>query len=306
MKTYKILVTYRMMISFLEKNINILPKNFVFDYYKVPQALNSFQLKNKIKSYDGLICGDDEVDQQVLNKAKNLKVISKWGTGLDSIDVKLCNKYGVKVFNTPGAFTESVAQMAFAFILGFSRDIFKTHHEIKKRNKWPKISGHLLKSQTLGIIGLGKIGLKLAQYAFSLKMKVFFYDVKNINHNKYKKVDLKYLMANSDYICLCCDLNKTSYNLLNFSLLNKIKKDCSLINISRGKLIKEKDLILALKKGLIKNVALDVFDEEPLKKSNSLRKFENVILSSHNAFNTYQNVENVNKNTLKNLLKVLK
>ena len=306
MKTYKILVTYRMMISFLEKNQNILPNNFVFDYYKVPQALNSFQLKNKIKNYDGLICGDDQINQQVLNKAKNLKVISKWGTGLDSIDLKLCSKYGVKVFNTPGAFTESVAQMALAFILGFSRDIFKTHYEIKKKNKWPKISGYLIKNQTLGIIGLGKTGLKLAEYAFLLKMRVIFYDIKNIEHNKYKKVHLKYLIKNSDYICLCCDLNKTSYHLLNFPLFKKLKKNCSLINISRGKLIKEKDLILALKNGLIKNVALDVFDKEPLAKSNILRKFENVILSSHNAFNTYENVENVNKNTLKNLLTFLK
>jgi D-3-phosphoglycerate dehydrogenase len=305
MKTYKILVTYRMMITFLEKNKNILPNNFIFDYYKVPQALNSLQLENKIKNYDGLICGDDEINKKVLIKAKNLKVISKWGTGLDSIDLKLCKKYGVKVFNTPGAFTEGVAQIALAFILGFSREIFNTHLQIKNY-KWPKISGHLIKNQTLGIIGLGNIGLKLAEYAFKLGMKVIFNDIKNIKHKKYKKVNLNYLMANSDYICLCCDLNESSLNLLNFSLLSKIKKSCSLINISRGKLIIEKDLILALKKGLIKNVALDVFDEEPLNRNNFLRKFKNVILSSHNAFNTIENVEHVNKNTLKNLKKILK
>ena len=105
MKIYKILVTYRVMINFLRKNKKILPKNFIFDFYEVPQALNAKKLKNKIKNYQGLICGDDEVNEEVLKEAGELKVISKWGTGLDSIDINLCKKYKVKVFNTPGAFT---------------------------------------------------------------------------------------------------------------------------------------------------------------------------------------------------------
>jgi D-3-phosphoglycerate dehydrogenase len=305
MKNYKILVTFRTIINFLKKNKKKLPKNFKFNFYNVLQGLKANELKKKIKYYDGLICGDDEINEEVLKEANKLKVISKWGTGLDSINLNLCKKYKVKVFNTPGAFTESVAQLAMAFILGFSREIFQTHFEIKKNN-WPKITGRLLKNQILGIVGFGKIGSKLANYANKFKMKIIFYDIKKINNKKYKQVSLNYLLQNSDYICLCCDLNETSIGIIGFDQLKLLKKNSSLINVARGRLIKENDLLLSLKRRLIKNVALDVFENEPLKKSSRLRKYENVILSSHNAFNTFENVKRVNENTLNNLLKVLK
>jgi D-3-phosphoglycerate dehydrogenase len=304
MKIYNVLVTFKIMINFIRKNKNKLPKNLNFKLLNIPQALNEKKLKKIIKNYHGLICGDDEVNKEVLNEAKNLKVISKWGTGIDSIDIKECKKKKIKVFNTPGAFTESVAQLAFAFIIIFSRDILKTHLDIKKNN-WPKFQGRLLKGQTVGIIGLGKIGSKLAEYANKFKMKIIFVDLEK-NNKKYKKVSLNFLMKNSDYICLCCDHNKTSHEMLGFSKFKMAKKNSSLINVARGKLIKEKELINALKKGYFSNVALDVFENEPLNKNNQLRKFKRVILSSHNAFNTAENVSKVNINTLKNLLKVLK
>jgi phosphoglycerate dehydrogenase-like enzyme len=292
------------MIDFLKTNKNKLPKNLKFKFLNIPQALDSKRLKKIIKNYHGLICGDDEVNYDVLKEAKNLKVISKWGTGVDSIDIQECKNKNVKVFNTAGAFTESVAQLALTFILIFSRDVFKTHLEIKK-NSWPKFQGNLLKKKTLGIIGLGKIGSKLAEYGKIFKMKVIFYDIKKKN-SKYKQVSLDVLMRNSDYICLCCDLNKTSFELLGLSDFKKVKRNASLINIARGKLIKETELIVALRKGHFRNVALDVFESEPLKKNNLLRKFSRVILSSHNAFNTEENVTKVNINSLNNLIKILR
>ena len=304
MKLYKVLVTFKIMIDFLKINKNKLPKNLKFKFLNIPQALNAKRLKKIIKNYHGLICGDDEVNRDVLKKAENLKVISKWGTGLDSIDIKECKNKKVEVFNTAGAFTESVAQLALAFILIFSRDVFKTHLEIKK-NRWPKFEGSLLKKKTLGIIGLGKIGSKLADYGQIFKMKIIFYDTKKKKSN-YEQVSLDFLLRNSDYICLCCDLNKTSFELLGLSDFKKVKRNASLINIARGKLIRESELIVALRKGYFRNVALDVFENEPLKKNNFLRKFSRVVLSSHNAFNTEENVKKVNINTLNNLIKILR
>jgi len=158
----------------------------------------------------------------------------------------------------------------------------------------------------LGIVGLGKIGSKLENYANKFQMRIIFYDIKKINNKKYKQVSLINLFQSSDYICLCCDLNKTSKGLIGLEQFKKSKKNLSLINVARGKLIKEHHLILALKRGLVKNVALDVFENEPLEKNNSIRKYENVILSSHNAFNTFEAVKKVNVNMLNNLYKVLR
>lgn len=304
-KKYNVLVTFSKMNEYIQKNKIKIPKNINFKCVKTTQTLGLKKLKQIIKNFDGLICGDETINKEILNNGKKLKVISKWGTGIDSIDLDLCKKYNVKVYNTPNAFTDSVAQIALAFILLFSREIFRTHNEIKKKN-WPKISGNLLKNQTVGIIGLGKIGLKLANYVNKLGMKVVFNDVKKIKKKYFIKKNLNNLVKQSDYICICCDLNETSYQLLNIKHFLKMKKNSSLINVARGKIIKEIDLIKALKKNLIKNVALDVFEKEPLSINSELRRFENVILSSHNAFNTVENVEKVNQNTLKNITKVLK
>lgn len=303
-KTYNILVTFKTMISYLLKNKELLPKKFQFKYLIIPQALKDHELAKIIHNYDGLVCGDDEVNKKVLKNAKNLKVISKWGTGIDSIDTNLCKKLNIKVFNTPGAFTESVAELALSYILIFSREVFYIHNEIKKK-RWPKITGSLLKEKKLGIIGLGKIGTKLASYASKMKMEVFYNDIKKKN-NQYKKCSLDKIFKISDFICICCDLNKSSKHLINLPKLKKMKRTVSLINVSRGSIIKEMDLIVALRHKYIKNVALDVFENEPLDKKSKLRNFKNILFSSHNAFNTYENVKKVNINTLKNLSKVLK
>lgn len=301
-KKYNILVTFSMMIRFLKKNKSKLPNNLNFKFYNIPQALESSKLKKIIYNFDGLICGDDEINNEVLQKANKLKVISKWGTGIDSIDTKLCKKYNIKIFNTPNAFTDSVSQLVLGFILLFSRNIVETHNQIKK-NHWPKLSGNLLKDQIVGIIGLGKIGKKLAQKVHKLGMKIIFYDIKKIKLKKFKQVSLKTLLKKSDYVCISCDLNEKSNKMLDLRHFKIMKKNSSLINVARGKIIVEKDLVAALNKKLINNVALDVYETEPLPYNSGLRKFNNVILSSHNAFNTVENVEMVNINTLKNIIK---
>lgn len=305
-KKRKVLVTFKIMIDYLLKNKLKWPKNIIFHFIKIPQALNSNELAKKINGYDGLICGDDEVDKKVIQNANKLKVISKWGTGTDSINKILCKKNNIKVCNTPNAFTNSVAQLALSYILAFSKNIFEIHQKIQYENKWPKISSNLMLNQTVGIIGFGKIGKSLANLCQKLKFKVIFNDIdKKITSRKFKFVTLDNLISNSDYICICCDLNKTSYHLLNSAKLRKLKKTAALINVARGPVINEKSLINFLKKNKDFKVALDVFEKEPLAKNNILKKFNNVLLSSHNAFNSSELVEKVNINTLKNIYKNL-
>lgn len=303
-KKKKVLVTFKVMIDYLIENKSKLPKNIDFNFVKIPQALNSKELSKKITGYDGLICGDDEVDENVVKNANKLKVISKWGTGIDSIKKELCLKNGIKVCNTPNAFTDSVAQLALSYILAFSKNIFEIHNQIKVKKKWPKISSSMMKNQYVGIIGVGKIGLKLSKLCQKLGFKILFTDVRKIKPNKYLiKTSLKNLLKKSDYICICCDLNPSSKYLLNFENLKLMKKTGSLINVARGPIIKEKDLIKFLKINKNFKVALDVFEKEPLKINSPLRKYHNVILSSHNAFNSKELVKKVNENSLSNILK---
>ena len=179
-KKKKVLVTFKVMIDYLIENKSKLPKNIDFNFVKIPQALNSKELSKKITGYDGLICGDDEVDENVVKNANKLKVISKWGTGTDSIKKELCLKNGIKVCNTPNAFTDSVAQLALSYILAFSKNIFEIHNQIKVKKKWPKTSSVLSKNQIVGIIGLGKIGSKLANFCNKVGFKVLFNDIKKI------------------------------------------------------------------------------------------------------------------------------
>jgi len=309
MKTkIKILVTWRLMIDFLKTNKKkYLSSKTNFDFLFKKQGIKEKELLKIIQKYDAVICGDDQFTKNVIDKAKNLRVISKWGTGLDSIDVSYAKKKGIKVFNTPNAFSKGVAQLALSFILNFSRNTFKTHLDIKKGN-WPKYSGFLVKDKIIGIIGFGNIGREISRLVTKLDMRVIFYDIKkikNFKNKKIRKVSLNELFKKSNIVISCCDLNKSSINLINLKKMKLMKKNSGIINISRGGIVNENDLVKCLKKN-ISFAALDVFNKEPILKNNKLLKIDNCILSSHNAFNTVEEVQKVNINTLSNLYKGLK
>ena len=308
-KKINVLVTWRLMIKFLKENkIKYFSQKIKFHFLIKKQGLTESELVKIIEKYDAIICGDDEFTKKVIDKAKNLKVISKWGTGLDSINVDYAKKSGIKVFNTPNAFTKGVAQLALSFILNFSRHTLETHEDIKRGN-WSKISGFLIKDKVVGIIGFGNIGREISRLVLALGMKVIFNDIKkikNVNNRNIQKVSLQQLFKKSDIVISCCDLNKTSLNLINNNMMKKMKLNSGIINISRGSIVNENDLIKNLQMKKIRFAALDVFEKEPINKNSKLLKFDNCILSAHNAFNTVEEVNNVNINTLKNLNKGLK
>ena len=308
MRINKVLVSWRLMIDYIKKN-NIKKKypNIKFTLFNAKQSLNEKNLLSIIKPYDGLICGDDEINKKVINYATNLKVISKWGTGIDSIDKDHCKKKNIKLFNTPNAFTNSVVQLAMSFIFAASRDIINTDNLIRK-GFWPKTSGFLLKDKTLGIIGFGKIGKLLGKLSNQIGMKVVYADIKNINfkEKKFKQLTKVSVLKKSDFIVICCDLNNSSKNLIGSKEFKIMKKTAVFVNIARGPIVNEKALITALKKKMISFAGLDVFLKEPINKNSYLAKIKNCILSSHNAFNCKEEVDFVNKNTLNNLILNLK
>jgi D-3-phosphoglycerate dehydrogenase len=302
-KKYNVLVTWSMMKDYILSNKIYKKNNINFDFFCKKQSISKKLLYPIINRYDGLICGDDEIDKSIINRAAKLKVISKWGTGIDSIDLDYCKQKNIKVFNTPGAFTKSVSQYAIGLLIAFSRSLFEIDRGVRKK-KWPKPQGFLMEYKTLGIFGMGKIGKRTALIANKLGFKILFYDIKKIK-SKFRHVSKETLLKNSDIIIISCDLNKTSHKLIKLNDLKKMKKNSGIINIARGPIIDEKSLITALKKGYIKFAGLDVFEEEPLNDKSEFFKLKNCFLGSHNAFNTFEEVNKVNKNTLKNLIKIL-
>ena len=275
MSKYKpnVLVTWREIENYIKNDKN-LKKTINFKFYFRKQSISSEILENKIAKYNGLICGDDEINHKVIKKAKNLKIISKWGTGLDSINLDLCRRNNIKVMNTPDAFTKSVSQLAFGYILALSRNIIKIDSKVRN-GFWPKIKGQLIDNRTVGIIGFGKIGQSLGKLVKKNNMNVIFYDIKNnIRYNKklFRKVKLEYVLRKSDFLVICCDLNDKSRSLIRYNEMNKMKNTAYLINVARGPILKEKDLIKSLHRNIIAGAALDVFEYEPIKKAKQFKK----------------------------------
>ncbi len=294
------------------KNLKKLFKNdnFNIKVVKTSQSLKEKDLLGLIENIDGVICGDDEFNERVLRKANRLKVLSKWGTGIDSIDLKICKKLNIKVYNTPGAFTESVATQAIALILNFNRKILQNHNNIKK-GIWNKLSGSTLINKNVGIIGLGNIGLRIAELLTPFKCNVHGNDIKKISPKKLKKLNLKiksknFIYNRSEIIIIATDLNYSTKHLINLKTSKLIKNKPLIVNIARGPIINEKALISLLKKNIITGACLDVFENEPILINSKITKFENMILTSHNAFNTIEEVKKVHINTYKNLILGLK
>jgi len=262
-----------------------------------------------IEEIDGIICGDDEITKAIFEKAKSLKVISKWGTGISSIDLKEAARRGVPVKNTPDAFTDAVADTVLGFILCFARRIPWVDEKIRQ-GLWQKEPGLSLKECTLGVIGVGNIGQAVIKRAKAFKIHLLGNDIKEVPSDFVREtglevVSLEHLLRESDFISLNCDLNPTSHHLLCEKTFSLMKPTAFLINTARGSVVDEEALISALSLKKIAGAALDVFENEPLPANSPLRDFSNVLLSSHNANASPSAWEKVHKNTLDNLIEEL-
>lgn len=303
----KVLVTNIMMLKEKERFKEVLSgKGLECDFPEVSQYMKEEELLSVLGNYEGWLAGDDEITRSVLEKAlPRLKVISKWGTGIDSIDQKACKELGVQLFNSPGAFRDTVSEVAMAYIIDLSRKLSFIDRSVRAGG-WPKPKGTALAGKKLGIIGFGAIGQGLAEKALAFKMEVQAFDpyFSEEANKEVTGVSLEELLKNSDYICLACNMTEDNKHLIGEEALLSMKDGVYLINVARGPLVDEKALIKALKSGKVAGAALDVFENEPLKDS-PLLSMDQVILGSHNANNTEQAIEAVHENTLRNLFQTL-
>ena len=274
---------------------------------EVHERLDEEEILSYAGQFDGTICGDDQYTPRVLEACNpRLKVISKWGTGIDSIDQKTAEMLGIQVYNTPNAFTLPVADTVLGYMLTFTRH-FPWMDRAVKSGQWEKIPGRSLSECTLGVVGVGKIGKAVLRRARAFGMKLLGNDIIPIDpifisKNGVEMTSLEELLARSDFVSLNCDLNPTSYHLLNATTLRHIKPSAFLINTSRGQVVDEPALISVLKAGNLAGAALDVFENEPLTFDSPLTKMDNVLLAPHNANSSPKAWERVHQNTINNLL----
>ncbi len=257
--------------------------------------------------FDGTICGDDRYTPRVIEACvPRLKVISKWGTGVDSISAEACSQFGVRLGRTPNAFTTPVSDTVLGYLLAFARR-GPWMDAAMKRGEWQKIPGRTLSECTLGIIGIGNIGKAVTRRAKAFGMKVLGTDIVEIDHvfvteTGIQMTDLHSLLSESDFVSVNCDLNPTSHHLINEKTLGKMKSSAILINTARGPIVDEKTLVAALSSGQIGGAALDVFEFEPLPKDSPLLKMDNVMLAPHNSNSSPTAWERIHWNTIRNLL----
>jgi D-3-phosphoglycerate dehydrogenase len=255
-----------------------------------------------------MIAGLDEITENVIEKAKNLKVIARYGTGIDRVDLEAAKKSGIIVTNTPGANSVSVAELTIALALAASRNLITGNNQTKA-GSWPRLSGASLSGKTFGIIGLGSIGKEVASRIFSFNVKILAYDVYKDNDfaTKYDidYVDLDTLLSDSDIISLHIPVFPETKSMINGKNILKMKKGAILINTSRGELVDEEALYENLISGHLKAAALDTFIQEP-PVGNKLLTLEQVIVTPHMGAATDNASNEMTRITVMDCIAVLK
>jgi D-3-phosphoglycerate dehydrogenase len=286
----------------------------VFSYYKldlivpdVRERLEEDEILAYAGQFDATLCGDDRYSERVMQAClPRLKIISKWGTGVDSIDRAAAQRLGIQVRNTPNAFTLPVSESVLSYILIFARRQPWMDRAVKA-GEWLKLPGRSLSECTLGVIGVGNIGKAVLRRARAFGMRLLGNDIVPIApdfivENGVEMTSLPDLLQRADFVSVNCDLNPTSLHIINAGTLAQMKPGAVLVNTARGPLVDEPALIAALHAGQIAGAALDVFEVEPLPAGSALRGMDNVLLAPHNSNSSPAAWERVHWNTIRNLL----
>ena len=289
-----------------------LKKNYSIQVHsgKIPMPKKS--ILSKIANVDGLICFPyDNVDKEVIDAGKNLSAISTYSVGYDHIDIDYAKKKKIKIGYTPDVLTDATADLTITLMLDLLRRVTEGDRIIRS-DRWREIYGAYdyvgteISGKTLGILGMGRIGKQTARRAKVFGMNILYHNRHRISSKEEKSFAAKYvnldsLFKKSDVISLHVPYTKETHEMINLSKLKKMKECAFLVNTSRGKIVRESDLILALKKKIIAGAALDVFKTEPIRKSNELTRMENVVLSPHIGSSTDQTRKRMAEITVKNL-----
>lgn len=252
---------------------------------------------------DAIAAGVEPLTRSVMERSSNLKVISRCGSGLDSVDLAAAKDLKIQVFNTPDAPVVPVAELTILFILSALRNIYSLDKKIRK-NIWESYQGALLNGKTVGLIGCGRIGTYVAKILKAFGCEVVGFDISFKNHKICQMTDINTLLKKSDIISLHVPVNQTNYHLIGQEAFDIMKHGVIIINTARGGLIDEKVLLKELESGKVKFAAMDVFEEEPYRGA-LLSCKENTILTPHIASSAKEARKKMEEETVNNLVKAL-
>jgi glyoxylate reductase len=313
---FKILITQ----GIPSKGIEILKsKGYTLVENRDGKPLDRRRLKEMAKGVNGILCTlHDNIDKEIIDSCGgSLKIISTFSTGYEHVDKEEAKRRGISIGYTGDILTQATADLTMGLIICMARRIVEADKYVR-RSRWKTgwsptlMLGFDLYNKTLGIIGIGRIGQALATRATGFNLRILANSRSNRKDNidlglrkKIEMVSIERLLSESDYIALCCPLNRESYHLIDINKIKMMKKTCFLINTARGKIIKEKDLIFSLKSNIIAGAALDVFEKEPIPKTSPLLKMNNVILQPHIGSATIETRNNMSKIAAENIVNVL-
>ena len=267
-----------------------LEKDFDIDHHDTTESiLSGNQLLDRVINVEGILVQSALIDKTLIQSFSNLKIVSNVGVGFDNIDANLCTKMGIQVTNTPGILNDAVADMSMALLLAIARRVPEGDRIVRsggfKANFYHLLWGADLKGENLGIIGMGSIGQDVAKRALPFGLNIKYH-----NRNRLSKgiesslnaewMSLEGLLKSCRFIVILCPLTNETKHLITIKEFENMKKDSFLINIARGPIVKESDLIIALENKLISGCALDVYEFEP-NYDIRLSKMDNVVLAPH-------------------------
>lgn len=303
----KVLVTCPPMLGMIDefrplfevKNVELIAPDVV-------QTLSEEELIAILPQMDGWIIGDDPATRRVFEAGikGNLKAAVKWGVGVDNVDFDACKELGIPITNTPKMFGAEVAGIAVNLVIGLARQTFLIDRGVRA-GSWPKPAGISLLDKKVGLIGFGDIGKATAQRLHAFDMNITVYDPfasrSDEDLTKYSFKKWPEDIQDHDFIVSTCALNDSTFHMINQASLSMMKHGVRIVNVSRGPVINETDLIDALKTGKVHSAGLDVFEVEPLPMESPIRSLDRCIFGTHNGSNTRDGVRRATQAALKSL-----
>ena len=261
--------------------------------------------------FDGFLCGDDLLSPRVLEKSvPRLKVISKYGIGLDKIDLAVCDRIGIPVLFTPGVNHTTVAEHTFALLLALVRNLVEEVNFVRS-GQWKRITGHELWRKEIGVVGVGRIGREVVRRARGFDMKVhacdpYWPEAFCAEHGVQRHESVDSLIGAVDIITLHTNLSETTRHLINTKRINQMRDGALLINTSRGELVDNTAIVAALTSGKLGGYGADVLDEEPPPADHPLLGAENTVITPHIGSRTFESVPRQAMKATRNLVNFLK
>jgi D-3-phosphoglycerate dehydrogenase / 2-oxoglutarate reductase len=261
--------------------------------------------------FDAILCGDDQITRAVLEKAvPRLKILSKYGIGVDKIDVKAATEMGIPLSFCPGVNHTTVAEHTFALLLALVRQLVEIANATRSGN-WKRLTGHEIMGKTIGIVGLGRIGKEVAIRAKAFGMTVIAYDVYwdeafASSHDIARASGVAEIFEKSDVISLHTNLTPETRDMVRAETIATMKDGVILLNCSRGEVVHTADLAAALESGKVGGYGADVLDEEPPPADHPLLTAKNCIVTSHIGSRTYESVQRQAMMAAQNLLNLLR